>query len=238
MPRKPTKPPRRQARQHRSQETVRIILDAAAQVLLGEGYARATTNRITEAAGVSIGTLYQYFGGKDGVFDALVQRYFDQVLERIRAQPLDTSLPFDVTIRALVSAGIEAQRHGPELLRALEQVPNAVFRQRLAHGKRALTAFVRGILQAYRTSLRVTDLDRAATLLVNAAEGIGYNATTESFFGELADDLTMLFVRYLMDQDGSRRRDGTPNSEDRSDMAYPEQGTSRAPSWRRQTTSS
>ena len=199
MSRKPRKPARRRARQGRAQETVRIILEAAAQVLRREGYARATTNRIADVAGVSIGTIYQYFPDKDTLFDALVQQYFDTVLDRIRAQPLDSSLPLDVTLRRLVSAGIEAQHHGPELLRALEQVPNAVFRRRLTAGKRQLIGFVSALLESYRPILRVKDLDRAATLMVNAAEGIGYNATPESFHDELVDDLTMLFVRYLVD---------------------------------------
>ena len=94
MSRMAEKNPRRRAKQKRSLETVEVVLEAAAQVLLREGYARATTNRIAERAGVSVGTIYQYFGGKDEVFDALIQRYFADVLAKIRASPPDpSSLP-------------------------------------------------------------------------------------------------------------------------------------------------
>ena len=93
MSRMAEKRPRRRAKQKRSLETVEVVLEAAAQVLLREGYARATTNRIAERAGVSVGTIYQYFGGKDEVFDALIQRYFADVLAKIRASPPDPSRP-------------------------------------------------------------------------------------------------------------------------------------------------
>lgn len=64
MPTKSAKRPRRQAKQARSQQTVHDILEAAAQILEREGYTRATTNRIAEAAGVSVGTLCEYFADK------------------------------------------------------------------------------------------------------------------------------------------------------------------------------
>ena len=164
-----------------------------------EGYARATTNRIAEVAGVSVGTIYQYFANKDLLFDALIQRYFDEVLEQVRGLSLDFSRPFAMTLRDVISAGIRAQRHGPELLHALEYVPNAIFRRRLREGKQQLTGFVVTLLEAYRGDLRAIDLNRAAALIVNAAEGIGYNASAETFDEELAEELTTLFARYLLD---------------------------------------
>lgn len=148
---------------------------------------------------MSIGTLYQYFGKKDELFDALVKQYFADVVESIQAQPLDTRLPLQTNLRMLISAGILAQRHGPELLRALEQVPDAVLRRRLAVGKRQVVVFLCELLEAYRASLRPIDLERAATLLVNAAEGIGYNEDPRGYDDRLTDELTALFVRYLMD---------------------------------------
>jgi len=190
---------RRHAKQARSQETLRIVLEAAAQVLVREGYAGATTNRIAEMAGVSVGTIYQYFANKDVLFDALIQRYFDEILEQVRGLSLDVSRPFVMTLRAVISTGMRAQRHGPELLHALEYVPNAIFRRRLREGKQQLIAFVATLLEAYRRDLRVIDLNRAATLMVNAAEGIGYNASVETFDERLADELTTLFARYLLD---------------------------------------
>ena len=52
--------------------TVEAILDATARVLVREGYARTSTNRVAAVAGVSIGSLYQYFPNKESLVAALV----------------------------------------------------------------------------------------------------------------------------------------------------------------------
>ncbi len=67
--------PRKQPRQARSRDTVKAILKAAAQVFASRGYARATTNHVAERAGVSIGSLYEYFPGKDALLVALADEH-------------------------------------------------------------------------------------------------------------------------------------------------------------------
>jgi AcrR family transcriptional regulator len=67
--------PRKLPKQERSEATVESILDAAAQVFERHGYAAGTTSRIAERAGVSIGSLYQYFPNKDAILVALVHRH-------------------------------------------------------------------------------------------------------------------------------------------------------------------
>jgi AcrR family transcriptional regulator len=74
---------RKTPRQARSLVTVGIILDAAALVLVEEGYDRATTNRIAERAGVSIGSLYQYFPNRDALLGALHRRTDTQISDGI-----------------------------------------------------------------------------------------------------------------------------------------------------------
>jgi len=61
--------------QQRSREKVGYVLEAAAQVFGELGYAGATTNKISERAGVSVGTLYQYFPNKDAILLALAERH-------------------------------------------------------------------------------------------------------------------------------------------------------------------
>jgi AcrR family transcriptional regulator len=72
-------PPRREPRQERSKQTVEAVLEAVRVVARREGVGAVTTNRIAEAAGVSIGTLYQYFPDKHAIFNALHQRHVEQV---------------------------------------------------------------------------------------------------------------------------------------------------------------
>ena len=67
--------PRKSASQKRSQATVETLLDATARVLTREGYDRASTNRIAAKAGVSVGSLYQYFPNKEALVAALVARH-------------------------------------------------------------------------------------------------------------------------------------------------------------------
>lgn len=86
---------RKRPRQARSLQTVGALLDATEEVLRTHGYAGASTNRIARAAGVSVGSLYQYFGDKDGLIGAALERALareSEVLARLadeaREQPL------------------------------------------------------------------------------------------------------------------------------------------------------
>jgi AcrR family transcriptional regulator len=72
---------RKPARQSRAQETVDAILEASSRIVDQDGLVGLTTNRVAELAGVSIGSLYQYFPGKDAVLHALVQREFNRVVD-------------------------------------------------------------------------------------------------------------------------------------------------------------
>jgi len=67
------KAPRRQPRQARALATRAAIFEAATQILESEGEARFNTNRVAERAGVSIGTLYQYFGSKQAILAAMAR---------------------------------------------------------------------------------------------------------------------------------------------------------------------
>jgi AcrR family transcriptional regulator len=76
--------PRKRPVQRRSRLTVDVILEAAARVFADRGYAGATTNHIAERAGVSIGSLYQYFPNKDTILVALQARHMESASEILR----------------------------------------------------------------------------------------------------------------------------------------------------------
>jgi AcrR family transcriptional regulator len=127
MPTRPARParrpsvrPRKKPVQKRSQVTVDAIIEAAARSFVREGYASATTNRIAEVAGVSVGSLYAYFPNKASLLLALIGRQVDDLTglmrERLAAVKGGT---LEEIVRAMVRAVIEAHYQNVELNRLL-----------------------------------------------------------------------------------------------------------------------
>ena len=208
MTAKPAKPPRRQAKQARSQRTVQAILEAAARVLEREGYARATTNRIAEAAGVSVGTLYEYFADKETLFDLLISRQIEELVADIRRDPIPPDAPIATTIRRLLQIAMSSLRGGPGFIRALEQVPGASFRKRLRAGRETVVEFVRLWLESRRAELRVNDLGLAAFVAVSAVESVATNAGDALFGEELVEELSSMISLYLTGMDSGAASKG------------------------------
>ena len=99
--------PRRRPRQQRSRQTVEFVLEAAAQVFASHGYAGATTNHIAERAGVSVGTLYQYFPNKDAILLALAERHVEEAARGLAATAMSLRAAepdLDELVRVLVTA--------------------------------------------------------------------------------------------------------------------------------------
>lgn len=112
--------PRKRPRQARAAVTLDAIFEATIQVLVTDGPRRLTTTRVAERAGVSVGTLYQYFPHKQALFYALNERYLDSVADKVesacRAQH-GTSI--DQMVRALVTTYWDAKTERMEVTRAL-----------------------------------------------------------------------------------------------------------------------
>src|SRR4030095_1333025 len=119
--------PRRQPSQVRAQRTVHAILKAAAQVFTPRGDAGATTNHIAERAGVSIGSLYEYFPSKDALLVALLEvhiREGEAVRARAAGEMGGPRLALAAVARHLVKAMVELHGRERELHRVLfEEAP-------------------------------------------------------------------------------------------------------------------
>ena len=99
----------RQPVQRRSRQSVKAIVEASAQVLQQHGYKGATTNRIAERAGVSVGSLYQYFQGKDEIFDALIEQESKAYLSALKESMPGPNVPIHDGLRTLLEAGYAHQ---------------------------------------------------------------------------------------------------------------------------------
>ena len=111
---------RKAPNQARSRATVEAIVHAGARVLADRGWAGFTTNRVAEVAGVSIGSLYQYFPGKEAILAELIRRKRAVMLAAFQAVAADHGLDLDAAIDGLVAAGIEQQMADPVLSLALD----------------------------------------------------------------------------------------------------------------------
>jgi len=182
--------------------TVEAILDAAAQVFESRGYAAGTTNRIARRAGVSIGSVYEYFPNKDAIVVALAERE----LERERQEILDllegseerslmgllgefiaTITRFHARSPALHRILFEEAEHPPEahscVLRFEESIAHALER----------------VLRTHR--LDIDDPDVAAHLIVQTTESLAHRFVLRGIHeldqSAFVAELTTLFARYL-----------------------------------------
>ena len=115
---------RHEPRQTRSQFTVEAILEAAGQLLVTCGRAAVTTNAVAKRAGVSIGSLYQYFPSKEAIFDALVDRHRSKVMpliEHALGNWADPSVDLVEGILLLMRAMVALHNESPSRMRALAE---------------------------------------------------------------------------------------------------------------------
>jgi AcrR family transcriptional regulator len=196
--------PRKQAKQERSRAMIDAILEATARVVSKAGLHQATTNHIAEVAGVSIGSLYQYFPGKEALLAALIEREAQHDLAAMRAVfAACAHLPLAQAIAQGVSALVERHGRDPALYRwmltyvpALGQHPKV--RAVAAEGR----AILRDVLGARRHELAPeVEPALAAMILGSAVEAAIHTAIFERpealSDGTLATALERLCARYL-----------------------------------------
>ena len=119
---------RKAPRQQRSRVTVDVIVEAATRVLARRGWARFTTNEIAAVAGVSVGSLYQYFPNKLAIAEAIRQRHLDEVLVALSGSGEGDSeaVALDQRVERFVDGVIAAHSVDQALHRVLvDEVPLA-----------------------------------------------------------------------------------------------------------------
>lgn len=198
--------PRKNASQARSRATVDALVEATARILVKESFDRASTNRIAEEAGVSIGSLYQYFPGKEALVAAVIDRHQQELMQVARGTlAAVAALPMEQAVRKLVTMAIKAHRVDPKLHRVLaEQIPRIGKLKDVEVFKRENYALFRTYLEAHREETRALDLDVAAFVCVTSIEALTHAAVlhhpevlADEAAVTLVDEATRLIVRYL-----------------------------------------
>lgn len=168
--------PRKVARQSRARGTIDEIIQASAQIVSRHGLERLTTNHIAERAGVSVGSLYQYFPGKDAVLHALIEREFnrtvDALVARIEATCAATT-PLDQAIAGLVDLVFELNARNAPFLRqlVLAAVSLKHLRFTLDNDVRVLAA-LRAKLAEYGDDVDAEGLELATFVALYALKGV------------------------------------------------------------------
>lgn len=195
---------RKNPRQERSRQTVERIIAAGRSVLSEHGYDAFSTNRVAAQAGVSPGSLYQYFPDKSAILTIVIDRYWDEVAEEVAASlsRRGTALtqPPATMVRAMADALLTALEGDPALLRVLTQeLPQSANRERRA----ALERRVRDLVGTYiglLTRGERSDVDLSAWIVVLAVENIAlrWSLDRPDFDrDQVLDEITGLVVAYL-----------------------------------------
>lgn len=196
---------RRQPKQRRSQATADAIVEAAARAFAEHGLDGSTTARIAEIAGVSAGSIYQYFPSKDALITAIFER--ESHAQQARLLELAAEMGIEDVhslIRAFVAFMVDVFEEKRALYRVLlHEVPKvAGLRPTMAVDESAARS-LRLLLELGRSRCQARDLDAAATIFVRAMrytvigiieEPFATAAARAAFIDELTDMLTLYLV--------------------------------------------
>jgi AcrR family transcriptional regulator len=197
--------PRKAPTQQRSRATVDAIVDATAHVLVRDGYDALSTNKVAHEAGVSVGSLYQYFPGKEALVAAVMERHASRMQENIaeRMKNAPPAATAEEVATELIRAMLAAQQAEPRLHRVLvEQVPRIGALRRLHELFGNYERLVEAWLLENAERIEVSDARMAAFVLVAAVEGLVNRATLDRpelvASGRLEEQILRLVLAYVV----------------------------------------
>jgi AcrR family transcriptional regulator len=194
--------PRKSPVQARSAASVDAILEATIQVLLSEGKERLTTTKVAARAGVSVGTLYQYFPNKSALLQAVLKRHFDEIMQTVErvCQEQRGNTPRQMAI-ALVTAFLKAKMKDGKTSVAFYSVSSDVDGQKIVQriGARSNKAIVAMLASASEPLAR--DPQLVASMLQGAMAGVSRrlleSPAPEKQFEPLLQELIFFVSAYL-----------------------------------------
>ncbi|HEY8280591.1 MAG TPA: TetR/AcrR family transcriptional regulator [Bdellovibrionota bacterium] len=194
---------RRLPSQSRALDTVETLLTAAKAVLVERGYAKTTTLHIADKAGISVGSLYQYFGNKEGVVQALLKRHVEKS-QQLLLSGLDQAAhqPFETVVRTTVRSMVAFHCENYGICDVLyNELPRDGDFRILAEHFAQLTRTIEIFLQAHKEKVRPQNLKLAANMIVHGITGIYFGvdpAFKESSHEELTREIEEMVLLYLL----------------------------------------
>lgn len=186
--------------QARSKATVDAIIEAAARILSDHGWAGFTTNKVAEAAGVSIGSYYQYFPDKHSLIDAIRERHLEDCRTVLKSV-LEHALPLPRFVEELVDGVIAIHSAHPGLHRVLlDEAPmSATFRDPFSAFEKEYLGYYSAIMTTYRSGQNDIDNQTAGIVLSDAIDGIVHNAARRGTLQtvDLRHELVRIIQSYL-----------------------------------------
>ena len=193
---------RKQPQQARSAELVATILQAAVQVLAKEGAQRFTTARVAEKAGVSIGSLYQYFPNKAAILFRLQSDEWRQTSELLRGILQDVRRPPLQRLRTLVHAFLRSECDEAAVRVALDDAaplyrdaPEA--KQARMSGERTIKVFMLEVLPKASGATRALAGSLITTTLSTVGKQFSESSRTPAEIETYADAMADMFCAYL-----------------------------------------
>lgn len=193
---------RKQPQQVRSSGLVAAILDAAVQVLAKEGAQRFTTARVAERAGVSVGSLYQYFPNKAAILFRLQSDEWRRTSELLRGILADRTKPPPARLRALVHAFIRSECEEAAIRVALadaaplyRDAPEA--QDARAAGEGIIAGFMREALPEASEATRTLTGELIKTTLSEVGKRFSEETRSEAEIAAYADAMADMFCAYL-----------------------------------------
>jgi AcrR family transcriptional regulator len=166
--------PRKRPRQQRSEATVAVILEAAARILETADLDAINTNLIARRAGISVGSVYQYFPGKEAIYAALIERAQGSLADGVEAVIAATKgKSLALRTRALIDAAVAQQLEAPRLAATLDYLERVLPKspQSLASETR-ITGAIAALLKEHRDDHRRRDYAVAARDIVAVVQGM------------------------------------------------------------------
>src|ERR1700691_4990204 len=193
---------RKQPQQARSADLVATILEAAIQVLAREGAQRFTTARVAERAGVSVGSIYQYFPNKAAILFRLQSDEWRQTSNLLRVILEDERRPPLERLRDLVHAFVRSECEEAAMRVALNDAaplyrdaPEA--REARASGGRTMQAFMREALPETSELTRALAADLITTTLSKVGKHFSESPRSPTEIETYAQAMAAMFCAYL-----------------------------------------